>query len=365
MSETTPVIRPMSWVPARDVLPGEAADFTPWLADNLDLLAEALGLEELTLVDTEIVAAEKRIDILANATDDDGDEFPVIIENQYGITDHKHLGQVVTYLAQQGRGLAVWVVESAAEAHIAAVDFLNRTSSPDVGYVLTRVRFTHGGPGEFQVAFEMLAKPNTFLRQSRRRRQGADTAKINSDKKNFLAAILDQVKGPLERAGLRHIRMHTRGAYIEMRFPATNELDGRGAKLLIRSTTESCSVGLHVNGYDTREENAAALDILHDRYEHVLADTLPTHSVRDWHAGTETANSDHVRVSLDDHGYRSGDAHEAATWAQRACLAFAEAVTGDPVIGLDALVEERVARSEGTGTALNLRESRAWRGGPE
>ena len=79
---------------------GEASHFTPWLADNLDILADALGLAELTLVETESDVAGNRLDILATGTDEDGDERPVAIENQYGISDHKHLGQLVTYLAQ-------------------------------------------------------------------------------------------------------------------------------------------------------------------------------------------------------------------------------------------------------------------------
>ena len=103
---TYPNISSMQWLNARDVLPGEATHFTPWLADNLDLLADAADLSELTQVDTEVAVAEKRLDILASGIDGDGDVIPVIIENQYGVTDHRHLGQVITYLAQQQHGLA-------------------------------------------------------------------------------------------------------------------------------------------------------------------------------------------------------------------------------------------------------------------
>ncbi len=34
------------------------------------------------------------------------------------------------------QALAVWVVEDASAAHVAAVDFLNRTSDNSVGYLL-------------------------------------------------------------------------------------------------------------------------------------------------------------------------------------------------------------------------------------
>lgn len=39
-----PLIQAVQWLPARDVLPREADDFTPWLADNLDILAAAREL---------------------------------------------------------------------------------------------------------------------------------------------------------------------------------------------------------------------------------------------------------------------------------------------------------------------------------
>jgi hypothetical protein len=93
-------------LPARNVLGGEASDFTPWLhlQDNLDVLGRALGLDDLTAGSTEHNVLGKRLDILASATDEDGQEVPVCIENQYGTSDASHLGRLVAYLAQQERG---------------------------------------------------------------------------------------------------------------------------------------------------------------------------------------------------------------------------------------------------------------------
>src|SRR4051812_32602494 len=81
-------------VEARDVWANEASDFTPWLArvENLAILGEAIG------IDLEHEATEKSVgpfsaDILCK--DPKGDY--VLIENQLERTDHKHLGQLITY----------------------------------------------------------------------------------------------------------------------------------------------------------------------------------------------------------------------------------------------------------------------------
>jgi hypothetical protein len=66
-------------VPLREAWKHEANDFTPWLAqeDNLNTLADALGLPDLELVATEHWVGEIKLDILCTSRDDQ-----VIIENQ-------------------------------------------------------------------------------------------------------------------------------------------------------------------------------------------------------------------------------------------------------------------------------------------
>ena len=50
----------------------------------------------------------------------------VVIENQYGGTDHKHLGQLITYASVLGAGAVVWIAETLRPEHKSAMDFLNQ-----------------------------------------------------------------------------------------------------------------------------------------------------------------------------------------------------------------------------------------------
>jgi hypothetical protein len=58
--------------------PKEAHDFTPWLAVNLDRLADALGMD-LDLVDTETPVGPFSIDLVAKEV---GSDRIVAVENQ-------------------------------------------------------------------------------------------------------------------------------------------------------------------------------------------------------------------------------------------------------------------------------------------
>ena len=105
-------------VPLRDAWKHEAGEFTPWLAetDNLNALADALGVSELVLVATEHWVGDFKLDILCT----DGDE-QVIIENQLDKTDHTHLGQIIAYAAGVGAKKVIWVAESFRPEHSAAL----------------------------------------------------------------------------------------------------------------------------------------------------------------------------------------------------------------------------------------------------
>ena len=79
----------LSRVKAQDVWSGESREFTPWLAENADLLGEALGMD-LLHEQTEAAVGRYSADLVFREAS--RDEL-VVVENMFGPTDHDHLGK--------------------------------------------------------------------------------------------------------------------------------------------------------------------------------------------------------------------------------------------------------------------------------
>lgn len=108
-------------VDLRTAWPDEAGDFTPWLADNLERLSRVIGIP-LETEGTEVAVEGFAADILAVSPMNNS---KVLIENQLEITDHRHLGQILTYRAGLEAQTIVWVARQFHEAHLSAIRWLN------------------------------------------------------------------------------------------------------------------------------------------------------------------------------------------------------------------------------------------------
>lgn len=156
MSVEIGVISP---VPLRNVWPSESQDLTPWMARNLVRLGDALGLS-LTPTQTEHPAGELSIDIVAT---DDRDRT-VVIENQYGRSDHDHLGKLVTYMSIVGASRGVWVVEKPRQEHVRAVQWLNETSGTDYAYYLVKLELVKIDESAPAPLFTLIVGPTPRMR---------------------------------------------------------------------------------------------------------------------------------------------------------------------------------------------------------
>src|ERR1700675_3039065 len=117
-------------VDIRGLWPNEARDFTPWLADNIERLGAALGMD-LEVSAREADIGDFSLDLLAK---DLGTGRHVVIENQFGTTNHDHLGKLITYAAGIDATAIIWLTEAVREEHRQALEWLNRRTDAEIHF---------------------------------------------------------------------------------------------------------------------------------------------------------------------------------------------------------------------------------------
>ena len=192
-------------VDLREVWPNEAQDFTPWLAENLDKLGEALGLD-LELRASEAAVGSFSLDVLAH---DLGSNRPVIIENQLEATNHDHLGKLLTYAAGHDAYAAVWLVRDFRDEHRQALDWLNQRTGDDTaffGVVVEAWRIDESRPAP---QFRLVAFPNDWQKRTANAYRGGELRMASEEEQRYqvyFQPIIDAVEGELryirQRGGL-------------------------------------------------------------------------------------------------------------------------------------------------------------------
>ena len=160
----------------RSIWPHEALNFTPWVAENVDLLADAVGLD-ITVDETESSVGDFNVDIYASET---GTDRKIIIENQLEDTDHDHLGKLITYASGKGADVVIWVVKHACEEHKAAVEWLNNHTDDKIGFFLCEIKLFQIGDSQIAPAFTVVERPNDWTKEIRK------TASANSTQQQRL-----------------------------------------------------------------------------------------------------------------------------------------------------------------------------------
>ncbi len=188
---TNKTLSKLERVPLREAWKHEAGEFTPWLAepDNLNALAEALGVSELVLVAAEHWVGDFKLDILCT----DGEE-QVIIENQLEETDHRHLGQILTYAAGVGAKKVIWVAQAFRPEHAAALQFLNENTTENLSFFGVQVELWRIGNSPFAPKFEVVVKPNDWVKSGREQARAANSASPTKQlQQKFWMALIERL----------------------------------------------------------------------------------------------------------------------------------------------------------------------------
>lgn len=165
----------------------EEQDFTPWLAENLDQL-EASDLLDMSLEKQgrEVSVGRYTADIIA--TDVEG-KRTVIIENQFGQTDHEHLGKSLVYAAGREADVVVWIAETFTDEHVSTFRWLNDRTDEDVGLFAIKMGLRRIGDSPYAIEFQAVERPDQW-----RSTAGSGQTELESRQAQFWDAFVHRTE---------------------------------------------------------------------------------------------------------------------------------------------------------------------------
>jgi len=146
----------------REVWTHEALDFSKWLAkkENLELLSAEIGID-IVLIQTEASVGSFSVDILA---EEENTGSKIVIENQLEVTDHDHLGKIITYASGYNAEIIIWIVKKVRDEHKQAVNFLNELTDERLNIFAIQMEVWKIGDSPYAPKFQIIAKPNDWAK---------------------------------------------------------------------------------------------------------------------------------------------------------------------------------------------------------
>lgn len=166
--------------------------FTPWLAneENIAILGEELKID-LEVIEMEKSVGPFRADILCKDT---GTDKYVIIENQFGKTDHTHLGQIMTYASGLDAFTVIWIAENFTEEHRAALDWLNNITDQNIEFFGIEIELFKIGESSPAPMFNMVSKPNTWSKSIKKSSRNIQLTNTQIFQEQYWQAMKDYVE---------------------------------------------------------------------------------------------------------------------------------------------------------------------------
>lgn len=175
----------------RKIWPKES-EFSDWLCseDGVELLAQDLGVE-IENARREAKGADFQCDIVGNLIGDE--KHVVVIENQFGRTNHDHLAKLLTYAAVHKAMTGIWIAEEASDDHRQVIDWLNENTPTNISFFLAELKAYTIGTSATAPQLDAVCKPNLVIKPIRGNLTPGER-KRKEWRKDFWIAIHDRIK---------------------------------------------------------------------------------------------------------------------------------------------------------------------------
>ncbi|GAB3263697.1 hypothetical protein GCM10027448_38980 [Nocardioides dilutus] len=119
----------------------------------------------------------------------------VIVENQLEISDHTHLGQILTYAAGTDPTTIVWIATGFRPEHRAALDWLNERTDDHTRFFGVQIEVVRIGESEPAPAFRLVAQPNDWEKSVRKTTAAAgEVSTRTATYRRFWELLLDRIR---------------------------------------------------------------------------------------------------------------------------------------------------------------------------
>lgn len=174
-------------VSLRELWKREDKDFSKWLEENIDYLNEVID------IDINIESREKNVGPFSvDLYGEDNFGNKLIIENQLEKSDHKHLGQIITYLTNLEAKTAIWITSTPVEEHKKAIDWLNETTPDDISFYLIQLEAIKIENEDIAAPlFTVVSRPSVNMKQIGAEKK--EYAQRHSIRKEFWTNFIDEI----------------------------------------------------------------------------------------------------------------------------------------------------------------------------
>jgi len=140
-------------------------EFSDWLIspEGIDLLAQDCEVE-IENPQREAKGNNFSCDVVANLVGDE--KHVVVIENQFGRTNHDHLAKLLTYAAAHNAMTGIWIAEEAADDHRQVIDWLNENTPDTVALYLAELKAYTIGDSGAAPQLDLVCRPNLTMKQT-------------------------------------------------------------------------------------------------------------------------------------------------------------------------------------------------------
>ncbi len=176
-------------IPLHKEFKHEANEFTPWLAEHIEELGDALEMD-LEILEREASVGDFSLDLLAQI---EGTSRTVVIENQFNQTNHDHLGKLLTYAAGNEASVVIWVSETIRNEHRQALEWLNQRTDTETQFFGVVVELLQIDDSKPAINFKLVVSPNVDQKINKQQRM-ADLSPKNEKYRLFFNELNDELK---------------------------------------------------------------------------------------------------------------------------------------------------------------------------